>query len=712
MSPATPRAASRRVPAKPRLPKERTQFTELLLANHFGTVAGSKLKAGTVPSGNTTYEQLMCVGYNPQLKRLDAVVNIKETGGYSGEICTDGSQEYVKFFVSSDGGATWSELGTVSFTVWDVPGPKPLEYDATLYVNLAEACCRDENLVLVRAILSWSVPPGGPDDPVVWGNALDQTIQVEPIGTAGATLAQLIECLEIKVPIAEIAELADLEQSVELAATKKLTPLELADAYKGTKVEPKRFLFPTAHAVLAKPEVLTEALASPTFELFPGLANIDVKQIMASLADPQGNETYEQIGCVGLNPRTDELVATIDLKLSSGYSGGLCSTGSYEYVAFWVDWQDGGGWHYVGTTAVNVHDISSLPKTGLGYSVSLPFGQLLSHRQPCTEGPRTALIRAVLSWEAPPSTTNPFAVPVWGGHDETLILIPPGAPIETGGPELDTIGSMDIAEIDNGSGLASGAAVAVGFVANESPFGGSVWFTGHVVNRSASGFGGTGIYYRLWISTDGGVTWAFMNTTFTVWKTVFPSAPVAVTQSPQSLGAPWGDGWYAYLENDAALTSVAQNTLGYWPSAGNGEALIYMEAKDISGALGAPTTPKLIRLDNTAPTDNVWITSGGGSCGDFSVGDTISGEFTASDNEALGSLGFSLEPPTPITITYAVTSPPSPTSQSGTWSLTTLATTPPCGYVVRLDAADRTIVDSAWVGWDTPAFTGFCLKAT
>ena len=308
----------------------------------------------------------MCVGYNPQLKRLDAVVNIKETARLlRRHLHATGSQEYVKFFVSSDGGTTWSELGTVSFTVWDVPGPKPLEYDATLYVNLAEACCKDENLVLVRAILSWSVPPGGPDDPVVWGNALDQTIQVEPIGTAGATLAQLIECLEIEVPIAKIAELADLEQPVELAATQEADPArarraptrEPRSSRSGSSSRPPRSCSQSRSCSPRRSPLRASSSSRDS-------PNIDIKQIIAGLADPQGNETYEQIGCVGLNPRTDELVATIDLKLSSGYSGGLCSTGSYEYVAFWVDWQDGGGWHYVGTTAVNVHDISSMPNDG------------------------------------------------------------------------------------------------------------------------------------------------------------------------------------------------------------------------------------------------------------------------------------------------------------------------------------------------------------
>src|SRR6266508_4008121 len=68
MSPATPRPSSAgRAPAKPRLTKERTHFKELLLANHFGTIPGSKLKAKAKATGNTNFEQLMCIGYQPEL---------------------------------------------------------------------------------------------------------------------------------------------------------------------------------------------------------------------------------------------------------------------------------------------------------------------------------------------------------------------------------------------------------------------------------------------------------------------------------------------------------------------------------------------------------------------------------------------------------------------------------------------------------------------
>lgn len=387
--PSTPRRApSRGSAAKQsaiRLTKERTQFTELLLANHFGTIAGSDIKPKASPKNDTAYEQLMCVGYNPQLKRLDAVVNIKQSAGYNGGLCTPGSQEYVKFFVSTDDGTTWSDEGTVSFTVWDVPGDKPLEYAASLYVNLSEKCCKHENLVRVRAILSWSVQPTGPTDPVVWGNALDAEIQVEPIPSD--TLAHLLECLEIEVPF-EVAKLADLEQPVKFGGGPELAVADLHDIYKDTKVAPHRYLFPHVTKLLGSPASLSGKLADPSFELFPGVdfqQAIDVAKLIGLIVDPQGDETFEQLGCVGYNEKTNELVATIDVKLSSGYSGGLCTPGSKEYVTFWADW--GSGFELVGTTAVGVHDVASIPAGGLRYSASLPFPQVYTHRRPCQDGP-------------------------------------------------------------------------------------------------------------------------------------------------------------------------------------------------------------------------------------------------------------------------------------------------------------------------------------
>ena len=81
------------------VPHKRAHFKELLLADHFKELPSPS--AGSPPEGDTAYEQLVCVGYQPQLAQLNAVVHLKLSNGYAGDICTSGSTEYVKFFSSS-----------------------------------------------------------------------------------------------------------------------------------------------------------------------------------------------------------------------------------------------------------------------------------------------------------------------------------------------------------------------------------------------------------------------------------------------------------------------------------------------------------------------------------------------------------------------------------------------------------------------------------
>ncbi len=685
----------------PKLPRERAHFTELLLANHFKEIAAPA--EGTPPEGNTTYEQLTCIGYQPQLGQLNAVVSLKQANGYSGGICSAGSQEYVKFFASTDGGATWTTLGVTSFTSRDVAGPKPLEFDVTLPVDLAQACCKKENLVLIRAILSWRVPPGGATDPVVWGNGVDAYVQVAPL-TLG-TLTEVLECLEIPLEPHVLSEIANPEQIVEFGPAKPLTPLQLHELYRDTDIPQHRYLLGPVAQLLADPVALGAAVDQPGLQLFPGLQGIaEIGSIVGSILDPQGNETYEQLGCIGLNPSTSALVATIDVKQSAGYSGSLCTSGSQEYVAFWAD--SGSGYEYVGTSSVNVHDLPSIPAGGVRYSAALPFPQALTQRRACTDGPNTVAIRAVLSWATPPSDTNPYAVPVWGGHLEATVLIPPGEPVMPGGgPDLESIGNMPIGLIDQGTGLATGQSLAT-FVATASPFGGVVNFSGHVINPSG-GVGGTGLSYRILISTDGGVTSTPMTAPFHVetnnWIT---SVQTSVLQTPDS------SGWVSCLENYAANTDVVGNLLGQWTTAGNGQLWVAMEARQGSTPLGpAMPTWTLIQLDNTAPSPvTVEITSGGGSCGDFQPGALIEGTYSAADNEDLRAVSIAVEMPMPGSTLTKVPTFTSLTSESGTWSLQTLPTTEPCGYTIVAQASDNTIVNSGFVGWTTEAFTGLCLR--
>lgn len=97
------------VTAEAQVPHERANFASLLLANpnHFGNLAESPFAPAASIIGNTTYEELKCVGYNPDLNLLKAVVWVKLSSGFLGNLCSAGSQEYVRFYISFDNGATW-----------------------------------------------------------------------------------------------------------------------------------------------------------------------------------------------------------------------------------------------------------------------------------------------------------------------------------------------------------------------------------------------------------------------------------------------------------------------------------------------------------------------------------------------------------------------------------------------------------------------------
>ena len=72
--------------------RERSHYIDLLVANpnHFGNLADSGLPAVKKMLGNTKFEQLGCVGYNPVLDMLEATVAIKLPFGYGGDLCSPG----------------------------------------------------------------------------------------------------------------------------------------------------------------------------------------------------------------------------------------------------------------------------------------------------------------------------------------------------------------------------------------------------------------------------------------------------------------------------------------------------------------------------------------------------------------------------------------------------------------------------------------------
>ena len=107
----------------PCLEKERAQFRTLLLQNpnYFGNLKVSPYKPVKVQQGITTYEQLMCLGLHPPTHRLEAVFHIKQAFGYSGDICSQGSFEYVRFYVDLHDNGVWHDVGLSSVRVYDIP---------------------------------------------------------------------------------------------------------------------------------------------------------------------------------------------------------------------------------------------------------------------------------------------------------------------------------------------------------------------------------------------------------------------------------------------------------------------------------------------------------------------------------------------------------------------------------------------------------------
>ncbi|MBV9443881.1 MAG: hypothetical protein JO217_14460 [Acidobacteriaceae bacterium] len=720
----------------------RKNFRQLVIQNpnHFGNIKNSPFKAVIQQSGNTDYEELGCVGFQPQLNLLNAVVYIELPYGFDGDLCTAGSQEYVRFYASYDGGKTWTDLGLTSFTAYDVtePAGKPferLEYAVTLPFSPTRRFCTVDNFALVRAILSWDVPPP-PNDPAfvpVWGNAHDTTIKIDPllITTVGAALAEL----GIK-PTDPVSQAIDLNQTVKTPTPGRLSVAQLQQLYEDKNIAPQRYALSALNEALeTTPDVrLMAANFAGASSLFG--ASFDVAAAYAAIENPNGDTSYERLNCIGFNENTFALEGVLLIKQAYGYDGGPCTAGSTEYVTFWADLDFSGKYATcLGTTSVRVHDTANLPPGDLEYGVELPT-TLFAYRQPCSSGPKLIPIRAILSWQVAPPCSNPNYVPVWGNRLETLICLPPGLPIQQGVQSafFDTIGSMSVTKINAVTGLADGPST-VGFTAVQSPFGGRVTITGYIYPASNLSAGALPFKYRISVSNDGGVTWTGLNDVFTVSRQLIPwgGVPTAlpdVTQSVDISGITTG--YYTYQADwitgpGDALIVVAGNVLAQWYTLGKPDGLyqIKMDVYDPSTSTFFPAVnTATILLDNTPPaglpynakTPFINITSGGGSCGDFHVGDKITGSYAVSDLHFY-DLSLELLPPSggaftaPVPLPRFWTDPGASTlGDSGTWTLDTTGL-PPCGYVVVLNAYDRTIVDSGFIGNYNDNSTGFCLKA-
>jgi hypothetical protein len=677
---------------KPEQARENLHLLLLANPNYFGNLKDSPFKPILNIVADSAYETLGCVGYSAPLSRLEAVVSVNQVSGYNGALCTNGSQEYVRFYLSFDDGVTWQDQGVASFTVHDLPGLKPLEYSVALPVSIPEHLCFFPNLPKVRAILSWNYEPPAntPGYVPVWGGVADTTIQIP--GTHFIIFKDLLAEAKLKLP-ESLTALVDVNQTLATAEPKSPSLLELIATYRGKNVPSHRLLYPQVSKLSGPGAAILDA-NHPIATL-----GIDLGEIIGEIIATSGDTDYEQLHCVGLDPNRNALAAVVKVKLPYGFGGAPCTIGSIEYVAFWVDW--GSGFEYAGTTTINTHDIAPIPAGGLDYAVALPV-DLASHMQPCKDGPKTAVVRAILSWEVAPPPTDPDYVPVWGNRMDALVQIPAGDTFVTGTPDIAIIGGIGVASIDTtgvtaipGATLPGALFVLTGAYADpwvssrQCPFGGQI-----VIQGSPS----VGSKYRVWVSKIGSPGQTLL------------SDPI-YTVDGMGNGTwrnPDASGFFTYLDSSLNM----DNTLAYWYSSGDDLWQVWLEIADIADTVFGSTPAYLIQLDNTAPTAEIHIDSGG-DCKQFGLGTTIDGHFVARDIHfgafSLDTTPASLIPPPNEPATATPSTSQTAVAPGDAWTLNTAGMVP-CGYVVQLWVYDNAIVGSI-PGSHNSAYAdvGFCL---
>jgi hypothetical protein len=718
----------------PEVERERSLFKRLVVENpnYFGNLADSPQKPTKKMLANTRYEELTCVGFNPQTNFLEATIAVKLPFGYGGDLCQAGTTEYVRFFVNY--GSGWEDAGYTGVNVHDIVTDKdcagvpnkPLTYVASLKYKPKTECCRHLVLPKVHAILSWQwIPPAGPINVgwlPPWGNALECNVQIKPHPwNILCLLEEVGDIVGKKIDVPPLFEPVK-DKPIPLPDPPPFTLAELAKKYAAKpaapvggevlSVEPHRFGLSELHTALSVGGFDQAAQAAKVAEW--KAAGLDWVSALGALDNTKANVSYEELECLGIDDTLPErLVATFRIKRPGGYSGDLCHKGSSEYVAFWADWDNECKWTYLGTAQVNVHDIPEVSKTkGLCYSAILPV-DLTYLRRSC-EQPKIARIRAVLSWAVPPSTTDPDALNYWGNRLDAHVQINPGDVIDPHHPlaKIRNLGGIPIEDIDTiGNGMTKSTAVFAHFpylmadqwnLGRACPFGGIIHVEGNYY---------LGYYYRVRARqvADPVNTLTTLANDFKVER---------LDSGFDHQVAP--SGWFAYLDP----LQEFDRTLAIWNSPDDALWDVQLEIATApnDSSIIASSPWYHLQLDNLAPstpsTMDIHIAAGG-DCKDFDQSTTITGTFIADDLH-FGAWSLSTEPNTistpsnqPVPIPFLASTNPAPGPGGHGWSLDTNnpVSMKPCGYVVRLDVSDRTIVSSVPnVHNSNHIEVGFCLR--
>jgi hypothetical protein len=691
------------------IPKElvklRNHFSQLILANpnYFGNLDSADFAKPVYQLQNSTYyENLGCLGLQPQFNLLKAVLYVNQNSGYAGGLCSAGSKEYVRFYLSFDDGVSWVDQGVTSLNVHDVQHEGRLEYAVEMPVDIKRYPCKKPNQLLARAILSWNVAPPAntPNYIPVWGNIVNAHILAQP--AQHVVIKDLIDASILK----EVGELINIELPIPTVHL-PINYVALEKTYLEAQVAPHRFAYPLVQEIMAQPTKIsaTQVITKSVFSEF----KFDITKVMEQLVNTDGNIDFEELNCIGLQPKAtlDQLVGVLKIKKPQGYSGGLCTKGSLEYVRFYLDF--GTGWQDMGVTSVQVHDMTILPKDGLNYAVFLPV-DLSKYRKPCKQGPVYVKMRAILSWSSPPPVNTPDFRPLWGNVENTMVMLTPGKVTEgtKPAPVITAVCGQSVTEINSASGTITNAAFT------DAPFGNTLWISGHIGNASDASSGIAKLKYRLLLSTDG-INYNPVNNDFKVALEQLSGGtwtfPPAVNQTPV-------DGYIEYQEDLVGPVQifVNLNILGVIHTVGDASPYrwIKVEVKDtVNPVITYLSNIVKVRIDNNAPSAS--ITMDQGPCSDINVGDTITGTYTTTD-DFFGSVSIAKlgNPGGTLTKTPSISNS---TGETGTWALDTHGMTK-CGYVMQLTSYDRALIGYAsGTAYYTsvshsyqPTAIGFCLR--
>lgn len=418
---------------------------------------------------NTSFESLGCIGYHSQTKELTATIHIKRATGYSSGATNNGSYEYVRFYLNYQDGEGWEDMGVVGVNVNNIPTEKdcnnkpekPIDYVVRLGIQPKRKFCSIANLPLVRAVLSWNTIPEENDPELtkgtyIWSDKKDVQIQIEPLKFffPDFPILELDDLLNTAIfnPNISLSQLAQANPSYSEALKKakhKITPKSLnfnalVKHYKKEKVAPHRFGYSLLKQLEYTPYPSQLQEVSNLFDV----NNISIVDSLAQLNKLKCNTVYEELMCVGADYNREALVGTIKVKKSSGYSGGLCSSGSKEYVSFWVQSEEDCEWTHAGTASVNVYDITNVPEEGLFYSAVLPY-KFPGLKK---DNPKAHIVkvRAILSWSVAPTGLDCVN---YGNVVETYVPLQPKIQWDEKGPRLVAVGGVKVEKINALTGL-------------------------------------------------------------------------------------------------------------------------------------------------------------------------------------------------------------------------------------------------------------------